>query len=268
MSRCKCPSVGPNMGYLVSFGDCMTALLAFFIVLNALAREQTGGILHAGTGSFIRSTDSLGLPGMFPAARSKHAFQLDPPAPWSMVPDPEQNTPDRSGTGPDEIDDNSRILNRQKEQFHRFLQEMRRRSPLEAQPDVAGEVTFDILGKLPPTGSPLMPEFREALNGAGPRLRPSGYALEITVWATTPSQTAWIRAVEQADQLRADAVKHLRLNKAQSRQVTAVGRTWISANVKRPAASITLRRLVTPLTRESPRGRSAGTRPGGHERLR
>ncbi len=246
MSRCKCPSVGPNMGYLVSFGDCMTALLAFFIVLNSLAKEQTGANLHAGTGSFIRSTDSMGLPGMFPTARSKHAFQLDEPAPLYMVPDPEQTTPDRNGAGPDDVDDNSRILDRQKEDFHRFLQEMRRRSPLEAQPDVAGEVTFDILGKLPRTGSPLMPEFREALNGMGPRLRQSGYAVEITVWATTPSQTAWIRAVEQADQLRSDAVKYLRLGEAQSRQVTAVGRTWISASVRRPAASITLRRLVVP----------------------
>jgi len=246
MSLCKCPSVGPNMGYLVSFGNCMTALLAFFIVLNSLAKEQTGANLHSGTGSFIRSTDSLGLPGLFPKSRSKHAFQLSESAPLYMVPDPDENTPDRNGSGPDDNDDAGRILDRQQEDFHRFLQEMRRRSPLEAQPDVAGEVSFDILGKLPPPGSPLMPEFREALNGIGPHLRQSGYAVEITVWATTPSQTAWIRAVEQADQMRSDALKYLRLSAAQSRQVTAVGRTWISASVRRPAASITLRRLVTP----------------------
>ena len=37
MARCKenCPS-GPNNAYLISFGDTMTALLAFFIVLNSL----------------------------------------------------------------------------------------------------------------------------------------------------------------------------------------------------------------------------------------
>ncbi|MCA9059275.1 MAG: hypothetical protein KDA85_12285, partial [Planctomycetaceae bacterium] len=37
--RCTCPSFGPSQAYLLSFGDTMTALLAFFIVLNSLAKE-------------------------------------------------------------------------------------------------------------------------------------------------------------------------------------------------------------------------------------
>ena len=47
----KAPGAGPNMAYLMSFGDTMTTLLAFFIVLNSLAKEQTGAKLYAGTGS-------------------------------------------------------------------------------------------------------------------------------------------------------------------------------------------------------------------------
>ena len=45
---------GPSNAYLVSFGDTMTALLAFFIVLNSLATEQTGANLYSGTGSFVQ----------------------------------------------------------------------------------------------------------------------------------------------------------------------------------------------------------------------
>jgi hypothetical protein len=63
MAECKnCPS-GPNNSYLISFGDTMTALLAFFIILNTLAEEQTGANLHAGTGSFMDTVDKFGLAG-------------------------------------------------------------------------------------------------------------------------------------------------------------------------------------------------------------
>ena len=52
MAKCKnCPS-GPNNSYLISYGDTMTALLAFFIILVTLAEEQTGANLHAGDGIF------------------------------------------------------------------------------------------------------------------------------------------------------------------------------------------------------------------------
>ncbi|MCP4857370.1 MAG: hypothetical protein GY903_23045, partial [Fuerstiella sp.] len=59
MARCEnnCEPPGPNQSYLISFGDTMTALLAFFIILNTLAEEQTGANLHAGTGSFMESVD-------------------------------------------------------------------------------------------------------------------------------------------------------------------------------------------------------------------
>lgn len=244
MSRCKCPPAGPNMGYLVSFGDTMTALLAFFIVLNSLAEEQTGANLHAGTGSFVQTLSSMGVPGMLDTKQSKQAFQHSEPSPLYMVPDPQERPPEKNGSGPDDDNDEGRVIDRQREDFNRFLQEIRRLSPLQKERGIAGEVSFDILGTLPREGSLMTPEVRETLNGISPQLRQSDYAIEITVWATTPSQTAWSRAVEQAVQLRKEAAAYLRLNPEQQQRVTAVGRSWISRDIKRPAASITLRRLV------------------------
>ena len=61
---------GPSNAYLMSFGDTMTTLLAFFIVLNSLAAEQTGANLHSGTGSFIQTTRSMGLAGTFKGKRA------------------------------------------------------------------------------------------------------------------------------------------------------------------------------------------------------
>ena len=243
MSKCKCPPVGPNMSYLVSFGDCMTALLAFFIVLNSLAEEQTGANLHAGTGSFVKALESHGVPGLYESGRSKSSFQQNDAAPLYMVSDPEKRPPDGNGLGPDDTDNKERIIDRQKDDFHRFLQEIRRLNKLEAQPGIAGEVTFDVLGKLPGEGSPMTPALKETLNGIGPMLRQSDYAIEITVWATTPSQSAWTRSVEQCEALRNEAVRYLRLTPQQQARISAVGRTWISSDIKRPAASITLRRL-------------------------
>ena len=82
MARCKesCPSE-PNNAYLISFGDTMTALLAFFIVLNSLAEEQSGANLHAGTGSFMKTVDKFGLAGKVNSDLSAQAFQQDAIAP-------------------------------------------------------------------------------------------------------------------------------------------------------------------------------------------
>jgi hypothetical protein len=231
------------MGYLVSFGDTMTALLAFFIVLNSLAEEQTGANLHSGTGSFIRTLNSFGLSGVINSDHSSLAFQMDETSPLYFVPDPEQREPEKNPSGPDEEDDNSRVIDHEREQFQRFLDEIKRLTPPQKEREIEGEVSFDVLGKLPAEGSPLTPDVRAALSNVGAMLRKTDYTLQITVWATTPSQSAWTRSVRQAGQLQTDAIQLLGLNAEQQARVTASGRTWISRDVKRPAVSITLRRL-------------------------
>ena len=50
MARKKEPDKGPSQAYLISFGDTMTTLLAFFIVLCSMAEDQTGANLYSGNG--------------------------------------------------------------------------------------------------------------------------------------------------------------------------------------------------------------------------
>ena len=238
----KCPS-GPNNGYLISFGDTMTALLAFFIVLNSLAEEQNGAALHAGTGSFMSNAQSFGLPSAVGTDSSAQAFQLDAISPKYVVPDPEDKGDTAGGKGPDEEPDNQRIVDRQQEDFHRFLQEVRRINKLTPAPDVAGEVSFDVLEKLP-SDSPLMTnDLKAALNGVSPMLRRSNYVAELTVWCTTPSKSAWTRAIGQSQQLHKEAIEYLRLSTDQQHRFTANAQPWISRDVKRPSVSVTLKRL-------------------------
>ena len=71
MPRKKTPISKPSKAYLISFGDTMTALLAFFIVLNAFAKEQTGANMYAGTGSFMSAKRTIALSGGEPGDRSR-----------------------------------------------------------------------------------------------------------------------------------------------------------------------------------------------------
>jgi len=59
----------PVPGYLMSFGDMMTLILTFFILLVSMASEQKAGFVAAGTGSFVRAINACGLPGLLPSGR-------------------------------------------------------------------------------------------------------------------------------------------------------------------------------------------------------
>lgn len=245
----KTPPSGPNNGYLISFGDTMTALLAFFIVLNSLAKEQTGAKLYAGTGSFIRAMESMGLPGMFPKEGSSQPFQMEHTAPHYVVPDPENGPPDHNPLGPDDDGDTARVVDYEQESFHRFLLELRRLNTLEPLENVTGAVSFDVLGTLAHEQTTMPEEMRSMLNLLGPQLRRAQCELEITVWATTPSPSAWMRSIRQANELREAAGGALHLNQETLERVRAVGRTWISSDLQRPAVTLTLRTLSPPFSR-------------------
>jgi chemotaxis protein MotB len=76
MSREKKPEdPGPQVpGYLVSFGDMMTILLTFFILLCTYATQSKAGYVADGIGSFRLAIEALGLPGLLP--RDRAAIEL------------------------------------------------------------------------------------------------------------------------------------------------------------------------------------------------
>jgi hypothetical protein len=55
--------------YLVSFGDMMTILLTFFILLCTYAKEKQHGFISDGIGSFRLAIEALGLPGFLTSDR-------------------------------------------------------------------------------------------------------------------------------------------------------------------------------------------------------
>lgn len=237
----RCPPSGPNQGYLVSFGDTMTALLAFFIVLNSLAEEQTGANLHSGTGSFVKALKSFGVPGIFSSQLSAQAFQLEAPAPLYIVPADEDEDVTNKSTGDEHTIDRQRIIDREHEDFQRFLNEVDRWHEISMEPSVDGEVAFDLFAKLETETGRAPPELLSAARQVAPVLRRDGYEAEIIVWATTPSMTAWPRAIKQADKLKQEVAEYLQL-KAPDEKLKSSGRSWGSKTAKRPSVSLVVRR--------------------------
>jgi len=79
--------------WMVSFGDMMTLILTFFILLVSLAHEQQSGLLAKGVGSFIVATRSFGLDGVLDGAEKEAIFN-DIRTKFNLPPeeDPERRT--------------------------------------------------------------------------------------------------------------------------------------------------------------------------------
>ncbi len=238
----KAPSSGPNNGYLISFGDTMTALLAFFIVLNSLAEDQTGANLYRGTGSFVIALDSMGLPGIFNRSKSAQAVQMSEWGPLYVTPNESEDQDDQRPGGSDEDNDRRRVVDYELEAFQRFLNELGRVHEMRALPDVIGEVAFDHMTPLPARGPLLGEELKESVRQAAPVLQRPGYTVEVVVWATSPGADAWKRAASNAAQLKEELVQFLQLDGTAAAKIRSSGRPWISSTVARPSASILLRR--------------------------
>ncbi|MEZ5973433.1 MAG: flagellar motor protein MotB [Planctomycetota bacterium] len=61
-------------GYMVSFGDMMTLILCFFILLVSMAKERSFGMMAKGIGSFVVQLKSHGLTGIMDGAEKEEIF--------------------------------------------------------------------------------------------------------------------------------------------------------------------------------------------------
>jgi hypothetical protein len=236
----------PNRAYLVSFGDTMTTLLAFFIVLCSLAEEQTGADLYSGTGSFVKAIESAGLPGKLQSPTSSKVIDKPYTGPHYVAEDLEKREPDPRPSGPDE-DNDLRSLDRELEGYQRFLGELGRLARLEELATKEGEVTLDFFNVLPANPPYLSPPYREAFQRILPALRREGHQLDVVVWAPSPRPTTWAKAARQAVGIVDEVTKMGRLSADQRSRVRSVGRSWLYRQAKRPVMSVIIRKVDNDL---------------------
>jgi chemotaxis protein MotB len=65
----------PLPAWLVSFGDMMTLILTFFILLITLSREREYALVADGLGSFVSALRSHGIPGFLSDAERQDVFE-------------------------------------------------------------------------------------------------------------------------------------------------------------------------------------------------
>ncbi len=231
---------GPNMGYLVSFGDTMTALLAFFIVLNSLAKEQTGANLYSGSGSFVSAVRSLGVSGAFQGDRSKNMAPKNAPSPYYKIGDEDSQMD--VGNGNDEEGNSNRSINQEVEDFERMLRAMEKNFKVTRSPDVDNQQvidTFEKLGDDPRLNEKALKSVSEAIT----YLNRGNFRIEVVVWATSPAPTAVIRSIRQAADVREEIAQKFNLSPSKAKRLNATGKPWLFGDAKRPTLSMYVRRI-------------------------
>ena len=233
------PSV-PSKAYLVSFGDTMTALLAFFIVLNSLAKEQTGANMHSGTGSFAAAFTNSGLPGSFPGDQSREMLQQEAQKPVYAL---ASNLESLGKIGPDDTDANDRILDRDKEQFQKFLSEIERTFGLKAHKILQNQVVFDSFERFDRETGALSKHAVQLLSESIAKLREPNINIEIIIWATMPSQNNLTQRLEKSVQLRAEVERKFWLKPAEKERLKYRVKPWLFSDAKRPILSIVVSKV-------------------------
>ncbi len=239
------PSV-PSKAYLVSFGDTMTALLAFFIVLNSLAKEQTGANMHSGTGSFVNAFSSSGQPGHLSGSRSNEVIQQEAQKPIYAL---AENMKDKSDkhVGPDEKNEHQRVIDREKEQFQKFLAELESQLDLDSLPEIEDQVVFDSFEPPDSATGKLSLHAVQLISEAVSKLREPGVTLEIVLWADMPAASSLKRKLDKSVELRREVERTFWMKANQKTRIRYRVKPWLFADAKRPYLSVILgKSSVTP----------------------
>ncbi len=225
--------------WMMSYADMATTLLAMFIVLSTLGKDQTGVSLHNGTGSFIHAVDSFGLSGVLPS--SSRVIQMQSPGPHYHHP-PAGQQGDSKNAGTDNGESSQRVIDLEEEQLQQFLREMERQFSIEKLPRMTGQVVVDMYDRINQTAPYLTAKQAETVWQVVPLLRRPNYRIYFVVWATTPSESAWNRAVNQARLVTEEIATTAQLDPESRNRLIPLGQPWRHRDIRRPVLSLIVAR--------------------------
>ncbi len=216
-------------GWLMSYADMVTILLALFIVLTTLGKDQTGVRLQKGIAAYQRNRERHGLPEVLP--QSARPVQLDHPTPRHLLEDPNEDGSAKAG----------KTADTEADQLRRFLGEMKRQFRVEEMPRAVSQAALDFhdpLGK-----GPLLTGRNAAVAGQVLAVlgRPA-YRVHVVVWATMPSPSAWDRAARRAQELVQEIAGRAQLAPEARTRLLPLGQPWRHPNHQRPVFSLVITR--------------------------
>jgi Membrane MotB of proton-channel complex MotA/MotB len=229
-------------GWMMSYADMATILLAMFIVLSTLGKDQTGASLQKGLESYRESRQTFGFPGMFDT--TGRAINLSASGPRYNL--HHEDDPSRQGNtaigvasnGPDDEKREGVSIDQEKEQFQHFVKELERQFDVKRMPYVTGQATVDLFDPLNKHAPLLTAKHKEALSPVIGLLKRDEYRLMVVAWATMSKDSALLRAAEQAQSIAKEIIDSGHLDEAASRRLMAVAKTWPYADYQRPVFSL------------------------------
>jgi Membrane MotB of proton-channel complex MotA/MotB len=219
-------------GWMMSYADMATILLAMFIVLSTLGKDQTGASLNKGLESWRESRRFFGLDGLFPY--SKRVVGLNEFKPrYAVV------QPDIDGSRVDQTESGEEAT------LQHLKEELERRFAMEKDKPVLGQASLDFFDPFNAKAPYLNEKHQTSLNQLAPYLQRADYEAMLVVWAPTPSETAMKRTMDKAtavaEEIRAS------MPPGANPALMSVAQTWSSAENQRPVFSLILSRVKRPL---------------------
>jgi hypothetical protein len=223
-------------GWMMSYADMATILLAMFIVLSTLGKDQTGFNLNKALESVERHRNLFGLPGFL--FSSAQPFQLDKVSSRYLTEQAERDP--EPGNHPKHRD---KIHDLEEQQFQRFLEEMHRQFKVNKLPGLTGTASVDFFEPLG-RGPLLNAKANEVVAQVVPALYQKNCQVLIIVWATMPKESAWLRAARQADQLATEIGDTAGLDAEARGRLLPMGQPWPHQNYERPVFSLVITRFA------------------------
>ena len=229
---------GPSKAYLVSFGDTMTALLAFFIVLNSLAKDQTGANMYSGTGSFINAFSKSGMPGSKPGNRSSDMIQQNHQSPvYALAENLDKN---EDAVGPDDSNRTDRVIDREKENFQKFLKRVEKSFGLETQQPITNQVVFDSFKGFSSGEKVLSEHAIQIASELIPQLRRPNAKLEIIIWTKMPSRGQVNKELKRSLEVRSEIEELFWIKENMERRIRYTVKPWLFTDARRPVISFVM----------------------------
>ncbi len=229
-------------GWMMSYADMATILLAMFVVLSTLGKDQTGVNLYSGTGSFKHALDCFGLPGFF--SSGPKPVQMEAPSPKYLPTEKEPTDP--LANGPDKGNEQGRVIDIELEQMQRFLGEMSRQFNVEKLPRTQGQAVVDFYDPFHSSAPYLTDKQGDVVWQVVPVLNRADYRVFLIVWATTPADSAWVRAVSQAQAVAEEISSAAQLDSASRARLIPIGQPWPYVKLRRPVMSLVIAKMETP----------------------
>jgi hypothetical protein len=142
--------------------------------------------------------------------------------------------------GPDEVDEERSVLDREKEQFQKFLTELENQLDLSSLPAIEDQVAFDTFEAPETKSGKLSLQAVQLLSEAVAKLRQPDVTLEIVLWANMPSASSLKRKLQQSVDLRKEVEQTFWMREDQKTRIRYRVKPWLFADAKRPYMSVIL----------------------------